>query len=340
VHELVKAAQEMVEELPRHLKRYVELRGNPGQLVQLIAVLAGHKPVLDDTVPSENLEPFLELLQSQGLHTVVESQIEFIADPRDADWIVGGAHFNTTRAVAHPPHQPTAGGHAHVLCARDPDVLHEAMAGGWYELAAEGRVVHKPWIDHYRYGHWLGYPVCCRDFFARHNDWNTDNSLFQAFRGTKLVDYRCNTIVKHTGFSYACHLPCTFDCAETAARARKIEARVEEVSPTLRQFVDSVLRRPYLVLSEWEAFGFDGTTEIVDQGEGKTRRVRYTDVFPVPSNRPERHLLELLRQGDVVEVDEDVLRIGRQGQTISTYQTMGDRFGPQIPFIIDFDCAA
>jgi hypothetical protein len=319
----------VLQNLPAHLRRYLDLRGNWAQVVQLVAVMAGHKPVLDEVVPSERLADFRKHLEGLGLFVMVECQNEFIEDPKDAEWIVGGSHFNTTRALAHSPRAVVPGAYAHVLVARDEMALQKGMASSWYDLAAEGRLVHKPWIDHHRYGEWLGYPACCRDFFARHNDWNTDNSLYQAWRGTRVPDYRCNTIVKHSGFSYLCHLPCTFDCPASRELAARVSESLQEASPTLKLFVDKVLRRPYLVLSEWDAFGFEGAVE-------GTRRLGYCRVFAAPSNHPDRALLELLRRGDELELEEDVLRVLHHGRTVGTYHALSDRFGPQVPFIVDF----
>ncbi|OHV37120.1 MULTISPECIES: hypothetical protein [Pseudofrankia] len=314
--------------LPDPLREYVSLRRGPGQLVAFVALLAGAKPVLDDWVDARDLDTFMAFARRLGLFAVVNAYFGFIADPAETDEIIGGSQLNTTRARGYPPwHAPT--GAAHVFLARDQRGLDAAVAHGWYPLAIDGRVVDKPWIDHFHFGHHLGYPECCRRFFARHNDWNHDNNLYQAFRRTKSASYLCNSLLKHSGLSYSVHLPCSFDCPASLERARAVRDAVIEVCPDLAAYVDEQLRRPYVVLSEWDAFRLDGT--VTPAG-----RVNYSAARAVPSNRPNKRLGADLSSGDGVEIEGDVVRIYQGSSVISTYQAVSDRYGPEVPFVVDF----
>jgi len=316
--------------VPVRFRPYMEARGGLGQLTQFMAVVAGIKPVLDDWVPVERVEGFQALAADLGLVSAVDSYFEFIDEASTTSGIVGRERFNTTRARGHSPRRPVAGSSAHIFLARDTEWLRRGVASGWYMLVVDGRIVEKPWIDHYRFGECLGYPDCCRQFFALHNNWHSDNSYWQALsatRGSPL--FLCNSLVKNSGLSYAVHLPCRFDCSSTSYYAAQVRAFVQDESPVLSRGIDGLLQRPFLMLSEWELFGFDG------ERTGPTH-LNYRDVFMVPTNRPDRGLLAALKMGDRIDVDLDLVRISRGTRTILTYAARSDRFGPQMPCLIDF----
>lgn len=322
------------ETLPPLLRRYVELRGGPGQIAAFAAAAAGAKPVLDDWIPVATLDDFVALAASAGLHCVIDCFFEFLPEngPVGAE-VVGGSQLNTTRAIAHPPSRRKPGTAAHVLLSKDRARADEACATGWYGLPVDGRVVEKPWIDHDRFGELLGYPLCCRRFFAANNDWNTKNTLSEAMRVTGSPTPWCNSLMKHSGFSYLCHLPCAFDCQATRAIAEAAASVLRATCGPIAAYVEALASRPYLVLSEWEAFGFVGT--VLD-----ARRVRYETVFEVPSNRPDHELSSLLARGDEVEIEGPVLRVRAGGRVIGAYEARCDRFGPQAPFVVDFSGGA
>jgi len=320
--------QQTLPDLPEHLSDYVELRGGPGQLIAFVALLAGVKPAMDDWIEASSLDRFLAFAHSLGLSAAVSSYFDFIDDPADNARIVGGMSLNTTQARGLPPWQAPTGA-AHVFLARDDDALRQVMAFGWYPLVVHERVVHKPWIDHFHFGRLLGYPDCCRRFFAKHNDWNRENTLYQAYRRTTTPSYLCNSLLKHGGLSYTFHMPCSFDCPASIERARAVRAAVASHSRELAAYADEQLRRPYLVLSEWDAFRLDGKF----WADG---RVLYRTVRAVPGNRPNRRLEESLRAGDTVDVVRGIVRIHRDGSVVETYSSVSDRFGPEVPFLVDF----
>jgi len=314
--------------LPDRLREYVELREGIGQLVAFVSLLSGLKPVMDDWIDARLVDQFAAFARDLGLHTTVLAYLQFLEDDRDLDHVVGGATLNTTRARGLPMWGPRSGA-AHIMLSSSPDLLRRAVASGWYPLVVGGRTSPKPWIDHYEFGRLLGYPECCRIFFAQHNDWNRDNTLYQAHRRTRAPSYLCNSLLKHAGLSYTVHLPCSFDCEASASAGKAVRAAVYDMCPDLGRLADRHLRRPYLVLSEWDAFGAEGRVE-------PSGAVTYTEIRAVPSNRPNRALERALQEGDRVDIAGDVVRIHRDGAVRATHRAVSDRFGPEVPFIVDF----
>jgi hypothetical protein len=322
------ALRPTLEMLPPMLRRYVELKDSTGQLVQFFAMLSGLKPVLDDWIKVERLADFGSFARDLGLAWQIESRWDFLDDLKPLRGVIGGEFMNTTVAIGHAS-TSSAGKVAHVVISREPELVARARASGWYELVVGRRRIGKPWIDHERYGELLGYPECCRRIFATHNDWNRDNTLYQAWARTQRVQPLCNTLMKHAGLTFACHLPCSFDCQATTSAARAVRTSLGREAKDLQSLVDDLARRPYLVLSEWEAYGFEGSVDA-------SGSVSYASVFEAPSNRPDRALLAKLEAGDSVRIVGDALQISRQGVVVATYATRAERFGPQVPFIVDF----
>jgi hypothetical protein len=315
--------------LPAPLRRYAELVEGSGQLVPFLATCAGLKPAMDDWVPVANRDEYTELLDRLGLCWSIDASFEFMAGGVPPEPIVGAERLNTTRAFGYPPDRQRPGQRLHIFLARGRDELTRAEVDGWYPLVIGDRVVEKPWIDHYRFGAALGFPECCRRFFARHNDWWADNSLFQAWRRTDEPTFLANSLLKYTGFSYAAYLPCAFDCPATVAYARRVRDLVHASCPSLGDYVDSLLRRVYLVLSEWEIYAFAG-------GRVDGDSLAYRDVALVPTDRPDAELFRLLGAGNRVELRDDVLVVFRDAEVAGAYPVDGARFGPQASFLVDF----
>lgn len=313
--------------LPDHLQEYVTHRDGIGQLVAFVGLLAGVKPLMDDWIDARHIDHFLAFAEGIGLHTSVMAYLEFVEDD-ELDSVVGGSALNTTRARGRPPWETPAGA-AHVVLSREDQLVGDAVANACYPLIAGDRAFNKPWIDHYKFGRLLGYPECCRNFFAEHNDWNRDNTLYQSYRRTRTPSYLCNSLLKHGGLSYAVHMPCSFDCPESMSIAYAVRAAVFDACPALGKLADRQLRSPYLVLSEWDAFLIDGSVE-------HDGTVAYTAVRAVPSNRSNRSLESALQDGDRLEITGDIIRVSKAGSVCSVYQCLSDRFGPEVPFVIDF----
>jgi hypothetical protein len=320
--------QDVYPKLPSHLQEYVTLREGIGQLVAFVGLLAGVKPVMDDWIDARLVNRFVAFAQSVGLHASVVAYLQFVEDDSDLEYIVGGTSLNTTRARGRPAWDAPAGA-AHIVLSRDRELVKDAVASGWYPLIAGDRVFQKPWIDHHDFGRLLGYPECCRIFFAQHNDWNRDNTLYQSYRRTRDPSYLCNSLLKHGGLSYTVHMPCSFDCTASMSTAQAVRAAVFDACRDLGRLADRQLRRPYLVLSEWDAFLVEGSVE-------PGCAVAYTAVRAVPSNRQNGSLECTLQGGDRFEIAGDIVRIYEDGAVFAVYQCVSNRFGPEVPFVVDF----
>ncbi len=244
--------------LPDHVREYTDLVEGTGQVIPFLATCAGVKPAMDDWVPAANWPAFRALAARLGLHVVTDAAFEFMRGREVPSAVVGGERLNTTRAFGHPPRKARPEQRMHVFLAKRRDDLRRVAAEGWYPLVISGRAVEKPWSDHFRFGAALGYPHCCRTFFAHHNDWWADNHLYQSFRNTGTARALANPLLKYTGISYAAYLPCSFDCEPTLAYAARVREVVRAACPELADYADSMLRRAFLVLSEWEIAGLAG----------------------------------------------------------------------------------
>jgi hypothetical protein len=317
--------------LPTFMQRYLEFRPAGGQLIPFAGLVLGCKPVLDEWIPSDVLPDFLEFLEGYGLCCRVESIFDFVEESSDLGDIVGGGLLATTRARGRDPSRVDAiGGTAHLVIATDRALLDAATANAWYGLACDGVVVAKPWIDHPRFGAQLGYPDCCRRFFASHNDWQRDNTLYQASRRTIHANALCNSLLKNAGVSYSVHLPCSFECAATMASASTLRRRLHSLAPALVDWADALLSGHYLVLSEWEAYRVDAQVRHADS-------VEYSSVLTVPTNNPDETLTQLLAEGDEMRIDMGDVIVYSRGSLVGIYESRVDRFGPQMPFLVDFE---
>jgi hypothetical protein len=121
-----------------------------------------------------------------------------------------------------------SGGWRSLLISPDPELAclaWLALAAGWDRLL----------------GRLLGYPACCSDFFERHwpNAWNN----YQGDLGSMLLSsyttpfrtlpWRTNIFARYQAPCLVAHFPCRFDCTETEAEARDVEACLQHFRPDL-----------------------------------------------------------------------------------------------------------
>lgn len=310
------------------LRGYTEMRPEHGQPVNFAAVLAGLKPVMDDWVPSSQLTDFIGMCEERGLYVTVNAQLATVtADEQIAD-VVGRETLTTTRAVAHPVEEDVPEASVHVFLGRDRHAVDRTRWAGWYPLVTGGRASSKPWIDHYWFGSGLGYPACCTEAFAHHNNWAVNNMPYQAWRRTVTPAALCNSTLRFTGLTWTAHLPCRYDCPASMSLAEQTRDAVREHCPSLADYVDHVVSRPCLVLNEWEAVNFDGVVE------GRT--VRYQAVTLAPSNKPNLALFTALRSGDQLEVRDDLVVVFNGAEVVWIEQCRTDCFAPRVPVLLDF----
>lgn len=313
-------------DLPPPLDEYVAIRREHGQILNLLAVVDGMKPCLDDWIPVASIDHYEDLCSRLGL--TVRAGIQFdVMSHDEAERAIGSGTLTTTRARARELGDPR--GSVHVFVGRDPETVDRTFRAGWYPLVIGERATSKPWIDHIWFGEGLGYPRCCLEAFARNNNWAINNMPYQAARATKTPLGLCNSIMRFTGLTWAPHLPCSYDCPSTEVQARAVRDLVSRRAPDLVPIVDSLCTGTFLLLSEWEAF-------VLHRSEVQDGVVRYEGVSLVPSNRPNLALFEALGSGNRVEVRDDLVLVfdGDDLRWIEECRT--DGFAPRVPVVLDF----
>jgi len=321
------ALPELVEfDLPWPLAEYVAIRQQHGQVLNLIAVLEGQKPCLDDWVPAPSLPRLEALCQDAGLHLRAGIQFDVMSHD-DAERVIGSGTLTTTRARARPLGDQR--GSVHVFVGHDPQVVEQTFLSGWYPLVVGDRATSKPWIDHMWFGQGLGYPQCCLEAFARNNNWAVNNMPYQAARTTSRPNALANSIMRFTGLTWAPHLPCSYDCEATVAQSAALRSTTQAYAPALVPIADALTSGTWLLLSEWEAFALRAVERDGDI-------IRYDAVSLVPSNRPNERLYEALCDGDTVELRDDLVLVRNGDSTIFIEACRTDGFAPRVPLLLEF----
>lgn len=318
-------------ELPQsaELAGYLRLRPEHGQPVNFVGLLSGLKPVMDDWVPSALFDEYHEMCRDRGLHVTANAQFENLPTDDSNHGVIGRETLTTTRARGHRIDKRVPTGSIHVFVGADRTTVRRVRWAGWYPLVNGDRASSKPWIDHYWFGQGLGYPTCCVDAFARHNNWAVNNMPYQAWRRTGSPSSLCNSIMRFSGLTWTAHLPCRYDCPASVEAGAALRAAMREHCPDLADFVDALAARPYLVLNEWEAFRFSNAVV------GPTS-IDYGGVTVAPSNRPNMPLFEALRAGSRVEIRDDLVVVFNGADAVWVEECRVDGFAPRIPVVINF----
>ncbi|MGB3674208.1 MAG: hypothetical protein WA988_07210 [Candidatus Nanopelagicales bacterium] len=313
-------------DLPDPLAEYLAIRREHGQVLNLLAVIDGSKPCLDDWIPVAAIDRYLAMCDRFGL--TVRSGVQFdVMSHEDAEQTVGSGTLTTTRARARE--LGDARGSVHVFVGRDPDAVAQTFNAGWYPLVVGERATSKPWIDHIWFGEGLGYPTCCLEAFAHHNNWSVNNMPYKAARNTAQPHMLCNSIMRFTGLTWAPHLPCRYDCPATIEQSSRLRQLTLREAPALVPVVDGLCTGRFLLLSEWEGFAFH-RAEPVDGG------LSYEAVSLVPSNRPNLALFEALQRGDRCEVRDDLVVVFAGDQVVWVERCRADGFAPRVPVMMSF----
>jgi hypothetical protein len=317
------------------LRGYVEIRPEHGQPVCFAALLAGLKPVMDDWVSQDRFDDLVDVCRQRGLAIAADVQFEALSDQgRLSTGIVGRETLTTTRAVGHVLTDRVHGASVHVFIGADRAIVERTRAAGWYPLIIGGRAMNKPWIDHLWFGDGLGYPRCCLEGFARHNNWTLNNMPYQAVRSTRSrPSFLCNSLMRFSGLTWAAHLPCRYDCPATIESAGRSRLELRRHCPELAGWIDGLSSVPYLVLNEWEAFAFSGA-------EFDRDAIAYSGVTLAPSNRPNLELFEALRRGRSLQVRDDLVVVFDDNDAVvHVERTATDGFAPRVACAVDFRLA-
>ena len=298
---------------------YVETRGSSGLLMLFMATALGIKRAYDDWLPAGREEKLKRVCRKYKLHCV----FDWVFVPaRDVSNVISGAgRLPTTQAFGMPFRTGARypeGASVHVFISRSKQDAELCFRNGWYPLILKNRAIHKPFIDHMRFGYFLGYPDCCIDYFRRYNNHFKYNYLFEALKNTRTAPrLSCNPLLKNFTYSYIYHMPCAYDCARTMAYVRRLRKEISLREPELVRRIDRMLALPLLVMGEQDAYVFEGRV--------RGQEVEYTDCALVGSG-PRLHeaLGGALARGNRVRVEGRSVRVFAGGDEIFHGQS---RFG-------------
>jgi hypothetical protein len=306
------------------LADYYRLRGSAGLFPQFAAVEAGLRPGMDCWIPSKNLGRFRQFVERQGLWCSVDCAFRKL-DPTKDDNIIGVETLCTTHAIGLRPEDAGEDDEIHVLIAHTKDIARQLRACGWYPVAVNERIFHKPFVDHLEFGRLLGYPQCCIDFFEKSNNWTRTNSYAEACLNTTTFDYRTNCFGKNLGYSLSFHLPCRFDCEQTVRFSARVLQMLERTEPEYAGNCFELLRKPVLSLNEREVVLLDGAVT----GPGQISYASAANLFATPKSE-----LDAIKAGNTIEIRGRFVTVFRNKELVEVIECRCDEFGPKVPLLI------
>ena len=304
-------------------KEVYEINGNR-QYPMFAAVALGAKPLYDEWVDVNRYEYFVRVCKDYGM--LVEPDVVFHDVKEKKENVIGGDSVTTTYCKAGRFTGKETGGSVHMFISRSRNDLLRAKRFGWYSLMVGKRMIHKPFIDHLRFGEALGYPGCCIDSFRNFNNWKVYNHPYETFRNTFGEDggkgsYLCNNFPMDFYHFYIHHLPCSYLCRETMDLARSVEDAIMEVEPHYVQKTSRILRMPLLAFGERNFIVFDG------EKEGDT--INYKDCQYI-ENMARREdsvgFFDTVSRGNRVELSGGRLSVYRKGNLLGSFEARNDWF--------------
>lgn len=294
------------------------------QLSTWIAVCLGLKPAGDLWIPRHRWSAFVDAARQVGVIFRLDCYFDRHSPHLSINRAVGT--FNTTRAVLSEHAQATD--EAHVFIALNQESLDNACASGWYPLMVRQKPVPKPLVDHTWFGESLGYPPCCISFFAKRNNWHSDNTYFAGFNNSEgIFNWKCNSLLRHSAFTLCHHASCSFNCQSSSEYAVRLYNAILAEEPAYAEQIRAWLTSPMLCLSELKIVAFEG--QITSPGV-----LEYERVFRVNPTSRDDVLGIALQTGDRLELDGNIIRIYHGPQCVRSFYTRADQYGPELPFVV------
>lgn len=296
-------------------KEFFELRGHSDRIVLYMAVVLGLKPLLDDWIQPDVPDNFIRICgKKYGLHVKTDAVWEDEATDEFLSSIPGGDALTTTKFLGERYSSRMTSGHVHVFVSSSKDSLERGFRCGWYPLVINNIIINKQWMDYIWFGHELGYPDCCVDFFARNN--GKGKFLYSIFQNTTgKLDYHCNCIAKDTPFSYIYHMPCSYNCAKTIDYAKTLKKEIKKHEPHFVTATETHLRRPFLVFKEQFSYAFEGKAD--------GNNIRYNEFFFLGKDRGcsrsrYDYYGDELKKADRIEVNNRDIRLFKHDKQTGT----------------------
>ena len=278
---------------------YVRLKGS-NQLPMFMAVVKGIKPLMDDWIQADKYQEFKKMCAKYGLR--VEPDWVFIqVSEKLINKAIDSDRLSTTKFYGMPYTSKINSGGVHVFISKSEENLKEAHKFGWYPLIVSGRSLHKPFIDHLRFGKVLGYPDCCIDFFRDFNNHNLYNHLYETYKNTEgEPNFLRNSLFMDFTYSLIHHIPCSYTCKKTIKSAEELLREIEKEEPEFAEKIKYNLRLPLLVFEEKNIYVFEG--------ERKNNRIYYSN-FSFLGRQEDNKYQTILERGNNIVVKKDKIDV-------------------------------
>jgi len=311
-------------------REYFELKGGySSQLLIFMAVVLGLKPFMDDTIRFKEIDKFRNICRKYKLYFKFGAACRNFGDPKIKE-AVGGETLTTTKAFGLPPSHARPNDDFFVFISRTRKNLLKGFKNGWYPLVIKDRVISRPYIDCIKYGHNLGYPDCCVDFFYQRNNWSEYSHLFEVYKNTPKnpkPSFLLNPFSRYGYYSYLTHIPCSFNCEKTVAWTKKIRLAIYRREPELIKNVDENLKRPVLVFYENKAYGFDGYV--------KNNRLFYKEVKFLSTESQLDQYGKILKSGNnLICKNGENVKIYKNSDLFKIIKKKPNQWAPEFPFLI------
>jgi hypothetical protein len=296
-----------IQYIPKNFcKDYVELNGS-NQLPMFMAVVQDIKPLMDDWIPFNKFKKFKKICEDYKLK--VEPDWCFIkVNEKLINSAIDSDRLSTTKFYGTPYSNKTKKGNLHVFISKSEQQLKQAKKFGWYPLIVNQRSLHKPFIDHLRFGKVLGYPECCIRFFRDFNNHYTYNHPYETLKNTKKQpNFLCNNIFMDFTYSLIHHLPCSFSCNETTKIAKELLREIKKQEPLFAKKIKQYLKLPLLIFEEKNTYAFEGKI--------KNNKLYYKDHLFL--GRPEDNILKnTLNNSNKLEVTDNKINFFKNNNLV------------------------
>ncbi len=310
-------------------KEFIPIKKSSLQLAMIMATAKGIKPCMDDWIAVDRYNAYRKICMRYNLF--VRPDAVFKRAKEIPKSIVGSKHLTTTKMFGLPFNNSVKDGFVHVFISRSKKRLEDCFKNGWYPLVIKDRVINKPSVDSFKFGHDLGYPKCCTDFYQKRNNWDKYSYLYEAFKNTPKGQYHylCNPFTKNVTYSYIYHMPCSYNCKSTIKLAQKIREAIYREEPGFAKEIDQRLKLPLLVFYEEKIYAF--------VGEIKNNILCYRDVYYIGQTTGDNLYEPDLRKGNSLFLEGKDVIILKNGRLVKRIKWQKNAFAPETPFIIQFN---
>jgi hypothetical protein len=281
---------------------------------------------MDDWIPLEKYFSFKKMCEKYEL-VVMADWIFVKVEEKLIKNSIDSSRLNTTKFYGMPFSEKLQIDKAtvHLFISKSEENLINAKKCGWYPLIINGRSLHKPFIDHLRFGDSLGYPECCIKFYRDFNNHLVYNNLYQTYKNTKgKPNYLCNCLFMDFTYSLIHHIPCSFNCEKTIENSKKVLEKIEEEEPKFAKEIKHYLMLPALVFEEKDIYIFEGKIN--------ENNLEYSSFIFIGRKEDDKHS-KILEKGDNLVVHEKRIDIFKDKKLVESIQ----KKKPENGFLLQFE---